>query len=142
MQCSFWELNQFQGLPHFDIKIKWPNDLFLNGLKVGGILCTSTYKSKKFNVSTGKLTPFLMWWCADILHLTMLPYTWLMDCFHSMALSFCTKYIIFSHHCLLAKLMKWFYIICIEKSHLNLFEDWTIQIQIHAMLCRYRLECW
>ncbi|XP_058097234.1 biotin--protein ligase 2-like [Magnolia sinica] len=41
------------GLPHLDVKIKWPNDLYLNGLKVGGILCTSTYKSKKFNVSAG-----------------------------------------------------------------------------------------
>ncbi|KAF7816897.1 biotin--protein ligase 2 [Senna tora] len=41
------------GLPSVDVKIKWPNDLYLNGLKVGGILCTSTYKSKKFNVSAG-----------------------------------------------------------------------------------------
>ncbi|XP_077213386.1 biotin--protein ligase 2-like [Tasmannia lanceolata] len=41
------------GLPHLDVKIKWPNDLYLNGLKVGGILCTSTYKSKKFNISAG-----------------------------------------------------------------------------------------
>jgi len=43
----------FQGLPSIDAKIKWPNDLYLNGSKVGGILCTSTYKSKKFNVSAG-----------------------------------------------------------------------------------------
>ncbi|XP_034676404.1 biotin--protein ligase 2-like isoform X2 [Vitis riparia] len=42
-----------KGLPHLDVKIKWPNDLYLNGLKVGGILCTSTYKSRKFNVSAG-----------------------------------------------------------------------------------------
>ncbi|KAK9162174.1 hypothetical protein Syun_003076 [Stephania yunnanensis] len=41
------------GLPILDIKIKWPNDLYLNGLKVGGILCTSTYRSKKFNVTAG-----------------------------------------------------------------------------------------
>ncbi|XP_057974886.1 biotin--protein ligase 2-like isoform X2 [Malania oleifera] len=41
------------GLPHLDVRIKWPNDLYLNGLKIGGILCTSTYKSKKFNVSAG-----------------------------------------------------------------------------------------
>ncbi|KAL5982597.1 hypothetical protein ACLOJK_016671 [Asimina triloba] len=48
------ELPMFDvGLPHLDVKIKWPNDLYLNGLKVGGILCTSTYKSKKFNVSAG-----------------------------------------------------------------------------------------
>ncbi|KAL9229112.1 hypothetical protein vseg_004618 [Gypsophila vaccaria] len=41
------------GLPQLDIKIKWPNDLYLNGLKVGGVLCTSTYKSKRFNISVG-----------------------------------------------------------------------------------------
>ncbi|XVE60381.1 hypothetical protein DITRI_Ditri05aG0124300 [Diplodiscus trichospermus] len=41
------------GFPCLDARIKWPNDLYLNGLKVGGILCTSTYKSKKFNVSSG-----------------------------------------------------------------------------------------
>ncbi|XP_024925576.1 biotin--protein ligase 1, chloroplastic isoform X4 [Ziziphus jujuba] len=41
------------GLPYVDVKIKWPNDLYLNNLKVGGILCTSTYKSKKFNISAG-----------------------------------------------------------------------------------------
>jgi len=40
-------------LPCVDVKIKWPNDLYFNGLKIGGILCTSTYKSKKFNVSAG-----------------------------------------------------------------------------------------
>lgn len=48
-----------QGLPYLDVRIKWPNDLYLNGLKVGGILCTSTYKSKKFNVSAGKQTHLL-----------------------------------------------------------------------------------
>ncbi|XP_059631878.1 biotin--protein ligase 2-like [Cornus florida] len=41
------------GVPHLDVRIKWPNDLYLNGLKVGGILCTSIYRSKKFNVSAG-----------------------------------------------------------------------------------------
>ncbi|KAI3464463.1 hypothetical protein Pfo_021126 [Paulownia fortunei] len=41
------------GMPFLDVRIKWPNDLYLDGLKVGGILCTSTYKSKKFNVSAG-----------------------------------------------------------------------------------------
>ncbi|KAF9687245.1 hypothetical protein SADUNF_Sadunf02G0073500 [Salix dunnii] len=48
----------FQGLPLIDVRIKWPNDLYLNGLKVGGILSTSTYKSKKFNVSIGKYVSF------------------------------------------------------------------------------------
>ncbi|XP_019083503.1 PREDICTED: biotin--protein ligase 1, chloroplastic isoform X1 [Camelina sativa] len=42
-----------KGLSYIDVKIKWPNDLYLNGLKVGGILCTSTYRSKKFHVSVG-----------------------------------------------------------------------------------------
>ncbi|KAL6525156.1 hypothetical protein OROMI_030749 [Orobanche minor] len=41
------------GMPSLDVRIKWPNDLYLDGLKVGGILCTSTFKSKKFNVSAG-----------------------------------------------------------------------------------------
>ncbi|KAL3638784.1 ATP-dependent 5'-3' DNA helicase hcs1 [Castilleja foliolosa] len=41
------------GMPSLDVRIKWPNDLYLDGFKVGGILCTSTYKSKKFNISAG-----------------------------------------------------------------------------------------
>lgn len=41
------------GFPYIDVRIKWPNDLYLNGVKIGGILCTSTYSSKKFNVSVG-----------------------------------------------------------------------------------------
>ncbi|KAK9943933.1 hypothetical protein M0R45_009522 [Rubus argutus] len=41
------------GLPYVDVRIKWPNDIYLNGLNVGGILFTSTYKLKKFNVSAG-----------------------------------------------------------------------------------------
>ncbi|KAK4745204.1 hypothetical protein SAY87_011516 [Trapa incisa] len=39
------------GLPYLDVRIKWPNDLYLNGMYFRGILCTSTYRSKKFNVS-------------------------------------------------------------------------------------------
>lgn len=45
-------------MPSLDVRIKWPNDLYLDGLKVGGILCTSTYKSRKFNVSAGKYSSF------------------------------------------------------------------------------------
>ncbi|XP_022856814.1 biotin--protein ligase 2-like isoform X2 [Olea europaea var. sylvestris] len=41
------------GIPPPNVRIKWPNDLYLDGLKVGGILCTSTYRSKKFSVSAG-----------------------------------------------------------------------------------------
>ncbi|CAN1194498.1 Biotin--protein ligase 1, chloroplastic [Linum perenne] len=47
------ELCNMKGLPYIDTRIKWPNDIYLNGLKVGGILCTSTYRSKKFNISAG-----------------------------------------------------------------------------------------
>ncbi|PON76599.1 Biotin--acetyl-CoA-carboxylase ligase [Parasponia andersonii] len=47
------EICDKNGLPYVDIRIKWPNDLYLNNIKVGGVLCTSTYKSKKFNVSVG-----------------------------------------------------------------------------------------
>ncbi len=50
----------FQGIPPLGIRIKWPNDLYLDELKVGGILCTSTYNSKKFNVSVGKYSFFFM----------------------------------------------------------------------------------
>ncbi|KAF3322530.1 biotin--protein ligase 2-like isoform X2 [Carex littledalei] len=46
-------LCQEKGLPQLDLRIKWPNDLYLEGLKVGGILCTSSYQSKFFSVSAG-----------------------------------------------------------------------------------------
>jgi biotin--protein ligase len=36
-----------------EVKIKWPNDLYAKGLKIGGVLCTSTYSSKNFNVVIG-----------------------------------------------------------------------------------------
>jgi biotin--protein ligase len=42
-----------QGLSELDVKIKWPNDLYLKGLKVGGILCTSSYQPKVYNICTG-----------------------------------------------------------------------------------------
>lgn len=47
------EVCKDNGLPELDVRIKWPNDLYLNGLKVGGILCTSTYRSKMFDVCVG-----------------------------------------------------------------------------------------
>ncbi|CAI0438148.1 unnamed protein product [Linum tenue] len=47
------EVCEKNGLPYMSARIKWPNDIYLNGLKVGGILCTSTYRSKKFNISAG-----------------------------------------------------------------------------------------
>ena len=36
-----------------DIKIKWPNDIYSNGMKIGGILCHSTYRAKEFQVVIG-----------------------------------------------------------------------------------------
>lgn len=42
-----------QGLVCPDVRIKWPNDLYAKGLKVGGVLCTSTYSCKKFNLVVG-----------------------------------------------------------------------------------------
>lgn len=38
-----------------DVGIKWPNDLYAGGLKIGGILCTSTFTAdeKLFNVVVG-----------------------------------------------------------------------------------------
>ena len=36
-----------------DAKIKWPNDLYSGGLKIGGVLCTSTYSDGGFDVVVG-----------------------------------------------------------------------------------------
>ena len=36
-----------------DIRIKWPNDIYSNGMKIGGILCHSSYRSKEFCVVIG-----------------------------------------------------------------------------------------
>ncbi|XP_003566181.1 biotin--protein ligase 2 [Brachypodium distachyon] len=47
------ELTCAKGLSKLDVRIKWPNDLYLNGLKVGGILCTSSYQPKVYNICTG-----------------------------------------------------------------------------------------
>ncbi|CAN6237237.1 unnamed protein product [Urochloa humidicola] len=47
------ELCHDNGLPELDVRIKWPNDLYLKGLKVGGILCTSSYEPKVYNICTG-----------------------------------------------------------------------------------------
>lgn len=35
------------------IRIKWPNDIYWNNIKVGGILCHSTFNSKYFDVTVG-----------------------------------------------------------------------------------------
>ncbi|XP_066324995.1 biotin--protein ligase 2-like isoform X2 [Miscanthus floridulus] len=47
------ELCRAKGLPELDVRIKWPNDLYLKGLKVGGILCTSSYEPKVYNICVG-----------------------------------------------------------------------------------------
>ncbi|KAL5206952.1 hypothetical protein ABZP36_031387 [Zizania latifolia] len=47
------ELCCSKELPELDVRIKWPNDLYLKGLKVGGILCTSSYGTKVYNICTG-----------------------------------------------------------------------------------------
>ena len=36
-----------------DIRIKWPNDIYSNDMKIGGILCHSTYRAKEFQVVIG-----------------------------------------------------------------------------------------
>lgn len=36
-----------------DVRIKWPNDIYSNGMKIGGILCHSTYRSQEFQVVVG-----------------------------------------------------------------------------------------
>jgi biotin--protein ligase len=36
-----------------DVRIKWPNDVFAGGVKVGGVLCGSTYADGLFRVTVG-----------------------------------------------------------------------------------------
>ena len=36
-----------------DLRIKWPNDLYAGGLKIGGILCHSAYRDGEFVVTMG-----------------------------------------------------------------------------------------
>lgn len=35
------------------VRIKWPNDIYANQVKIGGILCQSEYRNGKFSVTTG-----------------------------------------------------------------------------------------
>ena len=41
-----------QGLS-LDVRIKWPNDIYANELKIGGILCQSVYREGAFHVIIG-----------------------------------------------------------------------------------------
>ena len=43
-------LVQGQGI---DVRIKWPNDVYGNRLKIGGILCQSVYRDQAFHVVIG-----------------------------------------------------------------------------------------
>ena len=36
-----------------DVRVKWPNDLYSGGVKIGGVLCTSTYAEGAFDVVVG-----------------------------------------------------------------------------------------
>jgi biotin--protein ligase len=38
---------------HIDVRIKWPNDLYGAGLKLGGVLCQSAYREARFHVVIG-----------------------------------------------------------------------------------------
>jgi biotin--protein ligase len=35
------------------VRIKWPNDLYAGGLKLGGVLCHSVFRSRRFATVTG-----------------------------------------------------------------------------------------
>ena len=37
------------------VGIKWPNDIYAQHVKIGGILCQSDYCNGKFSVTTGAL---------------------------------------------------------------------------------------
>ncbi|KAL2634002.1 hypothetical protein R1flu_005481 [Riccia fluitans] len=47
------ETCKVKGTPAPEVRIKWPNDLYAKGLKIGGVLCTSTYSAKTFNIVVG-----------------------------------------------------------------------------------------
>lgn len=36
-----------------DVRIKWPNDLYAGGLKLGGVLCHSVFRARRFATVTG-----------------------------------------------------------------------------------------
>ncbi|GJP34876.1 hypothetical protein CLOM_g19358, partial [Closterium sp. NIES-68] len=47
------EMARERGTSLPQVALKWPNDIFLGGQKVGGVLCTSSYRSKAFDVTVG-----------------------------------------------------------------------------------------
>eukprot|EP00455_Lapot_gusevi_P028016 TRINITY_DN2976_c0_g1_i4.p1 TRINITY_DN2976_c0_g1~~TRINITY_DN2976_c0_g1_i4.p1 ORF type:complete len:325 (-),score=33.12 TRINITY_DN2976_c0_g1_i4:22-996(-) len=46
-------IHAFHSPEVLPVRIKWPNDLYLNGLKLGGILCQSTYLYPHFDITIG-----------------------------------------------------------------------------------------
>ncbi len=46
-------LSCLQSLPYLDLKIKWPNDIFLNGKKIAGILCETMMLGNRVGVICG-----------------------------------------------------------------------------------------
>lgn len=42
-----------QGAPPPPVRIKWPNDIYAHGLKIGGALIHTTWQTDRFNVVTG-----------------------------------------------------------------------------------------
>lgn len=46
-------LINMQDLQGIDIRIKWPNDIYANGMKLGGILCQSVYRDATFHLIIG-----------------------------------------------------------------------------------------
>ena len=36
------------------LSLKWPNDIYAASQKIAGVLCTSTYRDKRFNVVVGE----------------------------------------------------------------------------------------
>lgn len=47
-----------------DVRIKWPNDVYAGQLKLGGILCHSSYRDRKFFVIMGVRGFFPRAWCS------------------------------------------------------------------------------
>ena len=41
------------------MRIKWPNDIYSNGMKLGGVLCHSTYRQQDFHVVIGVVLFFV-----------------------------------------------------------------------------------
>jgi biotin--protein ligase len=41
------------GAAPLDVRIKWPNDVYAGGLKLGGVLCHSSYRGQRFHVIMG-----------------------------------------------------------------------------------------